>query len=261
MVWCDFDLNSLVLNEVCFESGDNRNSKGSSKNAGLPDLKMEIYCSYRLFGSEIAAFLRKLKLITHLEYTCNLGHHLMEIPVAPFRLPRTKPTYMTKWNSPCISHSFLNHSPVLHPKLSGNFPLEMNTIIVKSRNLSSCHIAGELLVPCPWCFHTQKGHFPITKKSSQMFSWESWLCAKEAVISCWLNTESARSRHSSCPRFKVDVAVLRLDIGTGSGALFHPAGDVSCFPIPQPNPVLHYTGKIDRWDFLWLLSQLNLGVI
>lgn len=114
MVWCDFDLNSLVLNEVCFESRDNRNSKGSSKNAGLHDLKMEIYCSYQLFGSEITAFLRKLKLITHLEYTCNLGHHLMEIPVAPFRLPRTKPAYMTKWNRPCISHSFLNPSPVLH---------------------------------------------------------------------------------------------------------------------------------------------------
>lgn len=46
------------------------------------------------------------------------------------------------------------------------------------------------------------------------------------------------------------MAVLRLDIGTGSRALFHPAGDVSCFPIPQPNPVLHYTGKTDRWDFL-----------
>lgn len=132
MVWCDFDLNSLVLNEVCFESGDNRNSKGSSKNAGLHDLKMEIYCSYQLFGSEITAFfLRKLKLITHLEYTCNLGHHLMEIPVAPSRLPRTKPTYMTKWNSPCISHSFLNHNPVLHPKLWGNFPLEMKAIVVK----------------------------------------------------------------------------------------------------------------------------------
>lgn len=48
MVLCDFDLNSPVLNEVCFESGDNRNSKESSKNAGLHDLKNEIYCSYSL---------------------------------------------------------------------------------------------------------------------------------------------------------------------------------------------------------------------
>lgn len=56
MVLYDFDLNSLVLNEVCFESGDNRNSKESSKNVGLHDLKIEIYCSYRLFGSAITAF-------------------------------------------------------------------------------------------------------------------------------------------------------------------------------------------------------------
>lgn len=77
MVLCDFDFNSLVLNEVCFEFGDNRNSKESSKSAGLHDLKIEIYCSHRLFGSEITSFLRKLKLITHIGYTCNLGHHLM----------------------------------------------------------------------------------------------------------------------------------------------------------------------------------------
>lgn len=56
MVLCDFDLNSPVLNEVCFESGDNRNSKESSKNAGLHDLRIEIYCSGRLFGIEITAF-------------------------------------------------------------------------------------------------------------------------------------------------------------------------------------------------------------
>jgi len=56
MVLCDFDLNSPVLNEVCFESGDNRNSKENSKNAGLHDLEIEIYCSYRLFGSEITTF-------------------------------------------------------------------------------------------------------------------------------------------------------------------------------------------------------------
>lgn len=56
MVLYDFDLNSPVLNEVCFESGDNRNSKASSKNAGLHDLKIEIYYSYRLFRSAITAF-------------------------------------------------------------------------------------------------------------------------------------------------------------------------------------------------------------
>lgn len=62
MVLCDFDLNSLVLNEVCFESGDNRNSKESSKNAGLHDLKFEIHCSNRLFRSEITAFFEKAKV-------------------------------------------------------------------------------------------------------------------------------------------------------------------------------------------------------
>lgn len=56
MAFCDFDLNSLVLNEVCFESGDNRNSKESSKNAGLHGLEIGRYCSCRLFGSEISAF-------------------------------------------------------------------------------------------------------------------------------------------------------------------------------------------------------------
>lgn len=49
-----------------------------------------------------------------------------------------------------------------------------------------------------------------------------------------------------CSGFKGEVAVLRVDIATGNGALFRPAGDVICFPIPQPNPVLHYMGKIDR---------------
>lgn len=95
---------------------DNRNSKESSKNAGLHDLKIEIYCSYRFFGSEITAFFEKAK-VNRLNCTCNLGHHLMEIPAAPIRFPETKPTYMTKQSSPCISHSFLNHSPVLHPEL------------------------------------------------------------------------------------------------------------------------------------------------
>lgn len=47
-------------------------------------------------------------------------------------------------------------------------------------------------------------------------------------------------------RFKWEGAVLRLDTATGNGALFHPAADIICFPILQPNPVLHYTGKIDR---------------
>lgn len=52
MVLCDFDLNPPVLNEAHFESGNKRNSKG----AGLLDLKIEIHCSCRLFGSQIAAF-------------------------------------------------------------------------------------------------------------------------------------------------------------------------------------------------------------
>lgn len=59
---CDVDLNSPVLNEVCFESGDNRNSKESSKKAGLHDLKNEIYCSYSLFASAITAFFEKARV-------------------------------------------------------------------------------------------------------------------------------------------------------------------------------------------------------
>lgn len=62
MVLCDFDFNPPVLNEVRFESGSQRNSKESSKGAGLCDLKIEIYCSYRLVGSEIAAFFEKAKV-------------------------------------------------------------------------------------------------------------------------------------------------------------------------------------------------------
>lgn len=183
MVWCDFDLNSLVLNEVCFESGDNRNSKGSSKNAGLHDLKMEIYCSYQLFGSEITAFLRKLKLITHLEYTCNLGHHLMEIPVAPFRSPWTKPTYVTKWNS--LLHLLLisESQPCVTSKNLRKFPFGDEHYCCKVEEfiiMSHCRqTIGALSV-----VFSQKGHFPITRKSIQIFSWKLWLCAKEAVISC-----------------------------------------------------------------------------
>lgn len=53
MVLCDFDFNSFVWNEVCFEFGENRNSKESLKSAGLHDLNPELHCLYRPFGREI----------------------------------------------------------------------------------------------------------------------------------------------------------------------------------------------------------------
>lgn len=188
----------------------------------------------------------------------------MEIPVAPIRFPETKPTSVTKQNSLCISHSFLNHSPVLHPKVyprkcpfgneHSHFCCEAEEFIIMSHRKQTMDAMSHWLQ----CFHTQKGHFPITKKSSQTFSWKLRLCAKKAGVTCYWILSLQGPDTLGCSRFKGEVAVLRLDIATGNGLYLE---DVICFPIPEPNAVLHYTGKTDRWDFLLLLSQLNLGVI